>query len=474
MPPSPSLLRSLYHIHFSPFLDTNRACAMSVARIFGTALRNNRVPRTAFRHSANPNSKMQLRSIVRYRHSPPNQEFETSSAEIRVNSTTITIKQPDQDDLQYDHFYLFDHCRCPQCFHPHTKQRLKTLSQIPSDIHPTAVALSTSGLHVTWSTPFAHTSFFPAGFLKRVADETKLSEHVDSQDDRTLWNFEISKSPPYVEYDDIMSQQVHQHEQTVLQVLNKVHRFGFCFVTGVPIDAKETETLIKSISPIRHTHYGGFWSFTADLAHGDLAYSAQSLPAHTDTTYFTDPAGLQIFHLLSHPSPGQGGKTLLVDGFHAASQLSAVDPASYSVLSRLPIPAHASGTKGTLLRPQISFPVLRHDECGRLAQVRWNNEDRGIIGHGWSATEVRHWYQAAQRFESLVKSEQAEYWVQLNPGTMLIIDNWRVMHGRSEFTGSRTMCGAYIGADDWHSRRAVLTERYGDVGEMDDIWRFGW
>lgn len=146
------------------------------------------------------------------------------------------------------------------------------------------------------------------------------------------------------------------------------------------------------------------------------------------------------------------------------------------------------------MRPLISFPVLRHDECGRLAQVRWNNEDRGIIGHGWSATEVRQWYQAAQRFESLVKSEQNEYWVQLNPGTMLsksqlpvfglladslhfpfvVIDNWRVMHGRSEFTGSRTMCGAYIGADDWHSRRAVLTERHGDVGGMDDVWRFGW
>ncbi|KJE00320.1 trimethyllysine dioxygenase [Cryptococcus gattii NT-10] len=447
---------------------------MSIARAFNAAFRNKRVSATAFRCNPNLNSKVQSRSMVRYKNPLSSQAFETNSAKIHVNSTTITIKQPDEGDLQYDHMYLFDHCRCPQCFHPSTKQRLKTLSQVPCDIHPTAVALSASGLHVTWSTPSAHTSFFPAGFLRRAAYETQLSEHVDCQDDRTLWNFEISKSPPYVEYGDIMPQEIQQREQGVLEVLNKVHRFGFCFITGVPVDAKETETLIKAIGPIRHTHYGGFWSFTADLSHGDLAYSTQSLPAHTDTTYFTDPAGLQIFHLLSHPSPGQGGKTLLVDGFHAASRLSASDPASYSVLSRLSIPAHASGTTGTLLRPQISFPVLRHDECGRLAQVRWNNEDRGIIGHGWSAAEVRQWYQAAQRFESLIKSKEVEYWVQLNPGTMLIIDNWRVMHGRSEFTGSRTMCGAYIGADDWHSRRAVLTDRHGNAGGTDDIWRFGW
>ncbi|WVO22701.1 uncharacterized protein IAS62_004032 [Cryptococcus decagattii] len=226
-----------------------------------------------------------------------------------------------------------------------------------------------------------------------------------------------------------MPQEIQQREQGVLEVLNKVHRFGFCFITGVPVDAKETETLIKAIGPIRHTHYGGFWSFTADLSHGDLAYSTQSLPAHTDTTYFTDPAGLQT----------------------AFTQLHDFQP---------------------LILPHILFFL---DSLFQLTpQVRWNNEDRGIIGHGWSAAEVRQWYQAAQRFESLIKSKEVEYWVQLNPGTMLIIDNWRVMHGRSAFTGSRTMCGAYIGADDWHSRRAVLTERHGNAGGTDDIWRFGW
>lgn len=32
----------------------------------------------------------------------------------------------------------------------------------------------------------------------------------------------------------------------------------------------------------------GFWDFTADLKHGDLAYSDVLLQGHTDTTYFTD------------------------------------------------------------------------------------------------------------------------------------------------------------------------------------------
>jgi trimethyllysine dioxygenase len=149
------------------------------------------------------------------------------------------------------------------------------------------------------------------------------------------------------------------------------------------------------------------------MAHGDLAYSNQALPAHTDTTYFTDPAGLQIFHLLSHE--GEGGSSLLVDGFYAASKL---DKEDFEVLRRLKVPRHASGSKGYLLQPEDSS-VLRCDEDGRLLQVRWNNEDRGVIGQGWSAKDVEDWYRAARRYEEILQSKEAEYWVQLEPGTMV-------------------------------------------------------
>lgn len=153
------------------------------------------------------------------------------------------------------------------------------------------------------------------------------------------------------------------------------------------------------------------------MSKGDLAYSSEALPAHTDTTYFTDPAGLQILHLLSHN--GKGGTTLLLDAFYTASILSTLHHTSYSLLSRLRVPFHASGTPGHMLRPAISQPVLRHNEEGLLVQVRWNNEDRGVIGSRWRPEEVRGWYQAAKQFEELCRNEDAEYWVQLHPGTVL-------------------------------------------------------
>ncbi|WWD21044.1 trimethyllysine dioxygenase [Kwoniella shandongensis] len=392
-----------------------------------------------------------------------------------------TVSWPDGRESRFDNYFLFDHCRCSKCFQTQTKQRLKTLTELPTDIQPVSVETDTAGLHITWSTSPPHKSTYPSQFLKKAAYDPPLASYHEAEDSRILWNSKIVQSPPTVDHQDLVHSKAETSERGILKLLNRVHDFGFCFITDVPPTADDTKWLIERIAPIRQTHYGGFWSFTADLSHGDLAYSNEGLPAHTDTTYFTDPAGLQIFHLLSHPSPpGTGGTTLLVDAFYTASLLSTLYPNSYSLLSRLRVPAHASGTPGTILRPTISQPAFSHDEKGQLSLVRWNNEDRGVVGRGWTPEEVKGWYQASRRFEELNRSEDAEYWVQLSPGTVLVIDNWRVMHGRSAFTGSRTMCGAYVGADDWKSRRAVLTKKYEGrrkdpaaiSGDVD--WSVGW
>lgn len=44
--------------------------------------------------------------------------------------------------------------------------------------------------------------------------------------------------------------------------------------------------------------------------------------------------------------------------------------------------------------------------------------------------------------------------------TLLVIDNHRVLHGRSAFDGKRRMCGAYVGVDEYRSKLAVLTEQH--------------
>ena len=125
----------------------------------------------------------------------------------------------------------------------------------------------------------------------------------------------------------------------------------------------------------------------------DTAYTTLSLGAHTDTTYFSEPAGLQMFHLLSH-TDGSGGESLLVDGFAAASRLYHEDKEAYQVLSTVGVWSHASGNEDVSIQPFTCFPVLSHDPVmGHLVAVRWNNDDRaGIEAEG---ELVDKWYEAA-------------------------------------------------------------------------------
>jgi trimethyllysine dioxygenase len=250
-------------------------------------------------------------------------------------------------------------------------------------------------------------------------------------------------------------------DRGLFEWLSNVNQFGFSFVSGVPLTPEATEELSQRIGFIRETQYGRFWEFTSDLAKGDTAYTPLALGAHTDNTYFTDPCGLQLFHLLSHMD-GSGGATLLVDGFYVASILKELHPESYELLRRIPVPAHSAGETTALYSPSPSsgYPVLGHDPfTGEITQVRWNNSDRSVMNH-LQPDLVDKWYDAIRAWNECLTSPDSEFWTQLQPGTAVLIDNHRVLHGRSSFDGKRRMCGAYIGVDEYRSKLAVLTETF--------------
>jgi hypothetical protein len=201
----------------------------------------------------------------------------------------------------------------------------------------------------------------------------------------------------------------------------------------------------------------------------DAAYTTEALPPHTDTTYFTEPAGLQAFHMLSHEPDENGecsgGQSILVDGFNAARILREQDPRAYRILSEVKLTWHASGNKGISICPDEHYPVLDHMGGEALHRIRWNNEDRAVLPFD-SRHPTLAWYKAARKFNHLITRDSMQRRFPLTPGTVLsewipllrlwtcwgygllmvvsiVFDNWRVLHGREAFKGIRRMCGAY-------------------------------
>ncbi|KAJ7844431.1 hypothetical protein B0H14DRAFT_3086504 [Mycena olivaceomarginata] len=336
---------------------------------------------------------------------------------------------------RFHNIWLRDHCRCPECFHPITKQRLVNTFEIPPDITPSQAEPTADGLRVSWPSSQPHVSLYPWSWLQRNSYDPALKQR-ETQLEKIIWSSKIQASPPTVTYEEAMA----EDDRGLYKWLSHVDHFGMCFISA-------TEELSKRIGFIRETQYGKFWDFTSDLAKGDTAYTTLALGAHTDNTYYTDPCGLQLFHLLSH-TEGSGGSTLLVDGFYVASILKELHPDAYSVLARTPVPAHAAGEPSELYQP---YPRFGLSVTGELIQVRWNNDDRSVMNN-LDPYQVEAWYAAIRTWHKLLTSADSEYWVQLGPGPpSVLVDNHRA---------KRRMCGAYIGVDEYRSKLAVLREKF--------------
>ncbi|OZJ02311.1 hypothetical protein BZG36_04456 [Bifiguratus adelaidae] len=385
------------------------------------------------------------------RYADPNATSPVSSPP-RVTDKIIIIPWQQSPASHYDHFWLRDHCRCPECYHQVTRQRLVNTFSIPETIKPSRVNAKPEGLEVIWEDD-SHKSLYDWTWLHHHSYNPSLPQQEVTNLPATItWDAAtIFEYPPAVQYKDVMDS-----DAGLVKWIENIEIFGFSFVEGVPVDLLKTEELARRISFIRETHYSkNMWDFTADLAHADTAYTDLALKAHTDTTYFTDPAGLQLFHLLEFE--GKGGESLLVDGFHVAKQLKEKDPESYEALSTIPISAHSAGDPHVFVRPEPAlFNILRHDPFTKeLSQIRYNNDDRSTLSH-LDQSHVHKFYKALRAWNSLLTAPENEYWVPLKPGKVVIFDNWRVLHGRAAFTGHRRLAGCYLGADDWRSRVRAL------------------
>ncbi|ETE60950.1 Trimethyllysine dioxygenase, mitochondrial, partial [Ophiophagus hannah] len=160
------------------------------------------------------------------------------------------------------------------------------------------------------------------------------------------------------------------------------------------------------------------WYFTSDFSRGDTAYTKLALDRHTDTTYFQEPCGIQVFHCLRHE--GTGGRTLLVDGFYAAEQVLQRAPEDFDLLTKVPLRHEYIENMGSCHNHMIGVgPVLNIYPWNKeLYLIRYNNYDRAVINTVPHET-VHRWYIAHRTLTTELRRPENELWVKLKPGKNL-------------------------------------------------------
>lgn len=179
-----------------------------------------------------------------------------------VQSKSVYITWSSGITSKYHNIWLRDHCRCPHCYHPSTKQRLLNTFEIAPDTQPASIESTTEGLLVHWpllpselaqtsdkptpstsaasaaeadasspassdgiSSTQTHPSLYPWRWLMNNSYSPVLSESGSATSEspgvksieRVLWGKGIGSAPPTVKYEEVM-----QSEEGVLKWLTKV------------------------------------------------------------------------------------------------------------------------------------------------------------------------------------------------------------------------------------------------------------
>ena len=369
-----------------------------------------------------------------------------SISSLQIADDGLGIEWDDGVTSRYPWLWVRDHAHDEATLHPVTQQRQLHTAGVNRDLRGTAVRIA-DGEHVevTWNdgTP---ASRLPLTFLGSFRQPAAVV--LEPAAERVLWDAEaIDEQWPTIDHGEVMA-----GDDGVSRWLDLVATYGFAMVEGTPPTVEATRALIERVAYLRNTIFGAMWDFQADLSKADTAYTNLELLPHTDGTYSHDAPGLQLLHCLAFD--GDGGESTMVDGFRIASELRASSPELYEVLSTVQVPGQYIGDGSHLM---ASRPVFRHDDRGALVQVSFNNTDRAPFL--LPPDQMDAFYEALRAFEALA-NDHALQWRRVNrPGTAMLFDNWRVLHGRAAYTGHRHLCGAYLNREDYESRRRLLAGR---------------
>ncbi|MEO7398451.1 MAG: trimethyllysine dioxygenase [Ilumatobacteraceae bacterium] len=366
----------------------------------------------------------------------------TTISTLRRGDRSLEVTWSDAATTKYPWIWLRDHAHDEDTLHPITQQRQLFTAALPAELRAASAAVTGESVVVNWDDGTSP-SVLPVSFLAAHRGASPARAGVETS--VLLWDRQtIEANLPTVAFDEIM-----ENEDGLRRWLAALGELGFCIAAGTPPTAAATEALLRRIGYVRETIFGGMWEFTADLTKADTAYTNLELRPHTDGTYSHDAPGVQLLHCMHFE--GTGGATTMVDAFAIADRMQREAPAHFATLSNVSVPGQYIGDGAHLIAAR---PVFRHDHIARLVQVSFNNYDRAPFL--LPENEMIAFYDALRTFESLANDPKMQWRHVLAPGEALLFDNWRVLHGRFAYTGTRHMCGGYVNREDVESRLRQL------------------
>lgn len=374
-------------------------------------------------------------------------------AEILDQGAALALTWDDGRRSRFHAIWLRDNALDPGTRSPSNGQRLITLLDIPAGTRIEAAGLSNGGDLAVRFAPEELETVYPANWLRSHAyDDAAVGERAPGWTGPAVepWDAALSHSIPRGAYPEIKADR-----QALAAWLGAVRRFGFAVLDGLPPESGSLCDVAALFGYVRETNYGRWFEVRSEVAPVNLAYTGLGLQAHTDNPYRDPVPTLQLLACLENSA--EGGDSIVVDGFRAAEVLRAEDPAGFDLLSRHCARFAYEGSDDVRLRAKRPLIELAPD--GELIAVRFNNRSAApFVDIPYEA--MADYYTAYRRFAEILERPALQVAFKLDPGELFIVDNTRVLHARTAYSGagSRWLQGCYADKDGLLSTLAALEE----------------
>ncbi len=321
---------------------------------------------------------------------------------------------------------------------PRTGQRLEEAAETPMNLRVTAAEVDGT---IAFSDGFS--TRLPAAWLTRAI----VGE--PSEGTRVHWDNTLDPAAfPAADLADLSADPA-----ALGAFLDGLDDYGFAIVRGVPVEMDGALDFAALIGPIRQTNWGGVADVKAIPNAYDLTMTPRHLEPHSDNPYRDPVPGYILLHCLVNDA--DGGDSTVVDGFHAAAILLRDDPAAFEALATTEVTFRYHDETAFL---ESHGSLIECNAAGDVVQVRYSNRTE-MVGR-LPVDRLEAYYAARAAFWKLIApTSPLTVQFRLQPGELMMMDNYRLFHGRTGYTlttGSRHMRQCYIDRDSVQSRRRLL------------------
>ena len=245
-------------------------------------------------------------------------------------------------------------------------------------------------------------------------------------------------------------------DRKMYEALINFYKYGFIIFKKVPTKNNFLVNFANSIGSIRRTNFGEFFNVKSKPSPNDLAYTSLALAPHTDNPYRNPVPCIQILHCIENQV--SGGLSTLVDGYTVTEKLKKNFPDYYKILTEIKVRFQFIDQNVFL---EDWAEMIQLDENKKFKQVRFS--PRLDFVPLMDKEKLELYYSARNKISELYNSKKYRIEFKLMPGDLLMMDNHRLLHGRTSYDtneGERFLQGCYIDYDSTEGRLKHLKRKF--------------